>query len=134
MDNIHFHFLSSNKYCAFGHQGCNKTALNIYETEDAIIIMAEISAADLEAMHIEVNPDLVLIRGERQIGMPAGVRRIHRMEIDAGPFEINVPLNMPIDPSRTTSRYHDGLLEIALPILKKPAQRISVSVREEQNV
>lgn len=131
MDDIHFHFLSSNKYCAFGYQGCSKTALNVYETDHTIVIMVEISSANLDTLQIDVHADMVRIRGERQFAVPANIVRIHRMEIDAGTFEISIPLNTQVDPAQATSRYHEGLIEIVLPILKMPAQRIAVNIREE---
>lgn len=131
MDNIHFRFLSSNRYWVFGYHGYSRMPLNIYETSHAIVIMAEICSADPDTLQVEVHTDMVRIRGERQFVIPPNIVRIHRMEIDAGPFEMTIPLSTQVDPARATSRYRDGLIEIVLPILRMPAQRIAVSIREE---
>ncbi len=130
MDETTYRFLSRNQYCVFGNRGCNDIALNVYETEDALLIVAELAGTDPNSLQIEINTNTVNVKGVRQVDAPENPVRIHRMEIGAGPFEFEVSLKMPVDANQSSSRYHRGLLEIVLPLIKAPSQRIVINVQE----
>jgi HSP20 family molecular chaperone IbpA len=132
MEKVQFQFLSNNTYCVFGQHGCGGASLNIYETEHALLILIDLAGTDPESLQIEARPDLLHIQGVRRFDPPSRLLRIHRLEIDAGPFEISIPLNIPIDPEQTRSHYHNGLLEIMLPIMKPSPQRITINVAEAE--
>lgn len=129
MDDVNYHFLSRNQYCVFGKQGCHETALNIYETEDTLLIVADLAGVDPNNFLIEIGTDNVHISGTRHVEPPSHLLRIDRLEISAGPFDLTIPLRMPVDATLATSRYHHGLLHIEIPLVKLP--RIVINVQEE---
>jgi len=100
--------------------------LNIYETEQGMQIVAELAGIALDDLHVHIHPTAVQIHGTRQIAPPAGLRRIQRMEIASGPFQVELPLATPIDPDRAEAHYRDGLLELWLPFASQPVQRVVV--------
>ena len=100
--------------------------LNIYETEQALTLVVDLAGANPAELQIYVNPTLIVVRGTRQLAAPPGLRRIQRMEIGAGPFELEVPLATPVDPERASGRYSDGLLEIAVPYASEPTTHLVV--------
>jgi HSP20 family protein len=100
--------------------------LNIYETDHGIRLVAELAGIDLDDLSVQVHPTNVQIRGMRQVAPPAGLRRIQRIEITSGPFQVEVPLATPIDPDRTEANYRNGLLDIWLPFAQQVIQRVVV--------
>lgn len=125
-----FHFLAIRHYHVLSQRDW-QPALNIYETEHAMLLVIELAGIDIETLHIEAESNLVRIQGVRPSLPVHELRRIHRMEISAGAFQIEVPLTVAIDPDHARSRYHNGLLEITLPLLKQQARRVSINVEEE---
>src|SRR5437762_2774816 len=85
-----------------------RPALNIYETEQGIRLVAELAGISVADLHVQVHPTNVQIQGLRQITPPAGQSRIQRLEIASGPFQVDVPLATPIDPDRAEANYSDG--------------------------
>jgi HSP20 family protein len=100
--------------------------LNVYETDQGVTLVVDLAGVNPADLHVHVNPTLIAVHGTRQLAAPAGLRRIHRMEIGAGRFELEVPLGSPIDPERAEGRYRDGLLEIDLPFADAPPERVVV--------
>jgi HSP20 family protein len=100
--------------------------LNIYETEQGIQLVAELAGVASDDLRVHVDPTSVQIHGTRQLVAPAGLRRIQRMEIASGPFQIDIPLVTPIDPDQAEAHYRDGLLEIWLPFAQQVVQRVVV--------
>lgn len=108
--------------------------LNIYETEQGIQLVADLAGIALDDLHVQVHPTHVQIRGTRQMATPAGLRRIQRMEIASGPFQVEIPLATPIDPDRAEAQYRNGLLNIWLPFARQAIQRVVVIRLEEGDV
>ncbi len=104
--------------------------LNIYETEQALVIVAELAGVDSDSLSIDVETHLVRIRGSRNVRPPDDLRRIDRMEITSGPFDINIPLNRTVNPQHTESYYQQGLLHIMLPFMRHSPQRIVINVTD----
>lgn len=122
-----FHFLAIRHYHVLSQRDW-QPALNIYETEHALVLVIELAGIDTEHLHIEAETNLVRIQGVRPSIPVHELRRIHRMEISAGAFQIEVPLTTPIDPEHARSRYQNGLLEITLPLMKQAPRRVSINL------
>ena len=106
--------------------------LNLFELDHAFVIVAELAGVNPASLQINVRPTLLIIRGVRQLELPQGLRRLHRLEIAAGSFQITTSLDLPVDPDQTTAHYRDGLLEVTLPFARKPGQdRLIIPIQEE---
>lgn len=75
-------------------------------------------------LRVNVDADVLRIRGARKIPDTTGIRRLHQMEIAFGPFETSVRLGIPFDRDGVTAHLEDGLLEVRLP--KRTAVRVEV--------
>lgn len=106
--------------------------IDIYESEDTLIIKAEIAGVRAEDLHVALSADdrLLTIGGMRKErhGERSGQVRCHQLEIYFGPFERTVPLphSIAVDREKLTAAYRDGFLVVTLPKLadrRLPASR-----------
>jgi HSP20 family protein len=100
--------------------------VNIYETEQGIEIIVELAGVALNDLNVHVHPTSVQIQGARQMEVPTALRRVQRMEIVGGPFQIELPLAVSIDPERAEAQYTNGLLDVRLPFANQATQRVVV--------
>ena len=61
--------------------------IDIFETEKAVVVRAEIAGVRREDVRVTVDDDLLRISGSRRAPSRTDVRRLHQMEIACGPFE-----------------------------------------------
>lgn len=104
--------------------------LNVFETNQAMLVIVELAGVDPADLQIEAHPQVVRITGARQLAVPQDLCRLHRMELAAGPFQIEVPFDRPIDPAQTTARSSNGLLEVWLPFAGRSPHPVVIPVHE----
>ena len=113
----------SQGYCGFAHTDQTwAPSVNLYETADAYRVCVDLSGVDKDRIELNVHGPLLMIRGEREVPRsPHAARsgpqraRVHRMEIDHGPFSREVELPTDIEPRAISATYRNGLLWIELP-------------------
>ena len=88
---------------------------DVYETESAVVILAEVAGMNEDDIDVQLFDDVVLIEGNRELGRcePGGV--YHAVGIRQGAFRLEVPLAAPIDAEQVEARYDRGVLRIRLP-------------------
>ena len=96
--------------------------IDIYETREEIVIIAEIAGVPREEINLEIGPRTVKISGTREGGPGEEGARYRLAEIPCGRFERNLTLPVPIDTDTVRACCRDGLLEIRL--AKRPLERI----------
>jgi HSP20 family molecular chaperone IbpA len=94
---------------------CSKPAVNVYETEEMVMVLAEIAGIGPEDVIISLESDQLIIKGQRRRVIPEDVQVFHRMEIWFGPFSLEVPLPEGISAAAAEASYHTGFLEVRLP-------------------
>ncbi len=87
--------------------------VDIYETEQEIVVLADVAGASQE-MEVVVDSNTLVIRGERKEGLLETRRTYHQMEIPRGPFERGILLPATVDTEQIKVSYEDGILEIVL--------------------
>ncbi len=92
-----------------------KPQLDLYETDDEIIIIAEIAGIEKEELELEINRRVVRLAGRRPGIPPAENGRYRLAEIQYGTFERMLYLPAPVDTEKATASYQKGLLHIRLP-------------------
>lgn len=98
-----------------------KPSIDIYETDEEIIIIAEVAGVDLEYLDIQVNSKAVIISGNRN-EIPKLEKCKYRLaEIQYGKFERTLILPSFIDPDKVDASCQDGFLKICLS--KKPMEK-----------
>lgn len=90
--------------------------VDVAETQEKIIVRAEVPGMKQQDIQIEFENGLLSIRGERKLVKEEGVT-FHRVERTFGNFSRSFTLPRTIDPERISATYRDGVLEIE--VLKK---------------
>lgn len=94
-------------------------AIDVYQTDDAIVIESTIAGAKKEDLDIMVTPDSVTIKGKRERQNKVGDEDYFYQECYWGRFARSVILPQEIDPEKATSTFKNGVLMIRLPKLKR---------------
>jgi HSP20 family protein len=106
-------FRSMNPLFAFP-EGVWKPQMDIYETHEEIIIIAEIAGVDKENLGVEITTRAVKIYGDRA-EIPRLTNSTYRLaEIQYGQFERVLFLPARIDTEKVIATYLNGLLQIRL--------------------
>jgi HSP20 family protein len=99
-----------------------KPQMDMNETSEQIIIVAEVAGVDKEDLEVEISSRAVRIRATRA-PRPCSSDATYRLaEIQYGKFERVLFLPAPIDPEIVSASYADGMLEIRL--ARQPVDRI----------
>ena len=94
--------------------------INAYRCEKSIRICVDLAGVERSQIDLIVEPQRVLIRGERELPEPSHDEgravRLLAMEIDYGPFEREVSLPVEVEINEASAEQRNGLLWISLPI------------------
>jgi len=97
-------------------------AMDVFETDDAIVVRVEIAGVRGEDLKVQVDGELLRVSGVRRVPSTPKARRLHRMEIAFGPFQREVRIGVPFDRDAVGAHLEDGFLTITLP-KRLPARR-----------
>jgi HSP20 family protein len=102
--------------------------VDIYETEDALVLTAMLPGVSKDEVSIEVHHNTLMLRGERKPAGAVADERYFRRECVYGPFQRSFVLPATVDQEHVQASYHDGLLELRLPKVEaaKP-RRIAIA-------
>jgi HSP20 family protein len=98
-----------------GGSGRWRPALEVYETQDALVVSAEIAGMDEGQLSVVIDGEMLVIRGERPDPGQAERRAYHEARIPYGAFGAEVYIPFPVDPEGTQAEYRNGFLRIVLP-------------------
>ena len=102
--------------------------IDIYETDVAYIIKAELPGVDPNHVKLELKEHRLTLAGERPAA--AEGRRYHQLERLTGPFERSFNLPGDLTEDDIEARYADGILAITLRKREvQPARVIEVAVK-----
>jgi HSP20 family protein len=92
-----------------------RPALDVCETERAIIVRVELAGVAIEDTRVVVDGEYLQITGRRALAPASASQRHLLIEIAQGPFERVLRLRAQYDPDRVTARLENGMLTIELP-------------------
>jgi HSP20 family protein len=90
-------------------------SVDMYETEDELVVAAEIPGLTEKDIHLSIAGDMLMLRGERAGKQETKQDNYYRGERWFGKFERSLPLPIPVQPDKVTASYRDGVLTIKLP-------------------
>ena len=88
--------------------------VDVAETQEKIIVRAEVPGLKQEDIQIEFENGLLTIRGERKLEKSEGMTW-HRVERVYGNFSRSFTLPRTVDPEKIAASYREGILEIDVP-------------------
>lgn len=93
-----------------------RVAVDIYEQDDYYIIKAPIAGVRLSDLDIEVNENVLTIRGSRRQTDEIAPTQYYLQECFWGPFSRSVTLPCTIDPKRVKATFNkESILKILVP-------------------
>lgn len=96
-------------------EGVWMPAVDIRETDDAIVVHAELPGIKKEDISVDVRDGILSISGERKYEKETNEENVHRIERSYGRFFRSFSLPQTVDVNRVDARMKDGVLEIRLP-------------------
>ena len=107
---------------AFKHHECIwKPNVDVYESQDEVMILADLAGLNKEELHIELGRRKIKIAGVRKTIWVLEKGRYYLAEIPHGYFERNILLPTPVDAESAVASYSDGILMVR--INKLPASK-----------
>jgi HSP20 family protein len=89
--------------------------VDVYEDTDAIVIKTDLPGVNQDEIDIEMNNDMLTIRGERKFDDEARRDNYVRVERQYGAFQRSFTIGVPVEPDRIKAVYKNGILELTLP-------------------
>ena len=84
--------------------------VDIYETEDAIVLKAELPGVEAKDVEVRVEDNNLYLKGERKFE-----QNYHRVERSYGSFARSFSLPNSISAEKVKAEYKDGLLTLTMP-------------------
>lgn len=102
--------------------------VDIYETDDALVMKAELPGFSKDDISIEMKENTLVIKGERKREDEVKEGSYHRTERVYGAFQRSFMLPTTVDQEKVRAAYKDGVLELHLPkVQAAQPKRIAVS-------
>jgi HSP20 family protein len=108
-------------------------AVDIFETEDALKLKADVPEVKIEDLDIRVENQTLTLRGQRKFEKEENVKGHHRIERSYGEFVRSFAVPSTVDTDKVAADYRNGVLTITLP--KKEAakpRQVKVAINEGQ--
>ncbi len=85
---------------------------DVYESQSTVTVTIELAGVDQDQLEALLFQDAVVVEGQRRLPPAEGGGVYHAAQIRQGPFRLEVPLPVPIDPDQVEAHYDGGLLRI----------------------
>jgi HSP20 family protein len=89
--------------------------LDVSETNDAMVVTAEMPGVDPKEIEVALTGDLLTLKGEKEKETVGKEDRYHRVERTYGAFLRSVRLPMAVDGGKVTAAFRNGVLVVTLP-------------------
>jgi len=100
--------------------------VDIYEKEEDLIIESTIAGVKAQDIDITIEPDLIVIRGERKKPKKVDNRRYYYQECFWGKFSRTLVLPFPIKPDQVKANFKNGMLIISLPKAEDKSKQVQI--------
>lgn len=124
MNRLHDHFFSGRGLAKQAFQ----VAVDIREEDDAFFVDAEVPGVGADDVQIDVEKNVLTIRGERKTEKEQSEGTYRRVERQYGSFTRSFTLPETVDADKISADLKDGVLALRLPKKEAPSPR-SISVK-----
>jgi HSP20 family protein len=103
---------------------------DIYETDNEIVVKAELPEVKKEDVHVSIENNLLTIRGERKFSEETKKENYHRVERSYGEFTRSFTLPNFVDSNKINAEFKDGMLRVTMAKREEAkAKQIEVKVK-----
>jgi HSP20 family protein len=114
-----------------GRQESWLPAVDVFDNKDAVVVKAELAGMDPDDIQIEVEDNVLTLKGERKFEERVDDERYYRVERRYGSFQRSLALPQGVKPDDIAASYDDGILTVIVPKAEeeKP-KRIEVKAKK----
>lgn len=102
--------------------------VDIAETEDEIVVKAEVPGMDPGDLNVTIQGDLLTIQGEKKSETEEKGKSYHRVERTFGSFSRTITLPTEVEGDKVEATYESGVIELHLP-KKDEARRKEIQIK-----
>jgi HSP20 family protein len=106
-----------------GEQGATRAKIDVIEKEGNLLVRADMPGIKPEDIDIEVEGDVLTIRGQHEESSKEERENFLRRERSYKSFARSLSLPPNVDPSSIEATCHDGVLEVSVPVPKEQASK-----------
>lgn len=107
-------------------ESLQKPRYTVARASEAFEIEVELPGVPKSAVTIDLEEDILTIRGERQVTTPESWKPLHR-ELSTRAYQLRLRVNTPVEEDKLTAALEDGVLKLTLPLkAAAKARRIDV--------
>lgn len=92
-----------------------RPAVDIFETEDAIVLKAELPGFSRENVTLEIKDNVLTIKGKRTADSEIKEENYLRKERCFGTFHRAFTLRYAVKPEKISAKFKEGVLEVEIP-------------------
>ena len=90
-------------------------SVDVFETEGEIVVKAELPGMERNDIHLNLDNNVLTLRGERRFEKETKEDNYHRIERSYGAFSRAFTIPATVDEEKIRADYKDGVLKINLP-------------------
>jgi HSP20 family protein len=90
-------------------------AVDIFDTEEAIVLRAELPGLSTEDIEIEIDDNVLTLKGERRFQETVDEGRFYRLERAYGHFQRSVTLPQGVKADEISADFENGVLSVRVP-------------------
>jgi HSP20 family protein len=90
-------------------------AIDVFDTKDSVVLKAELPGMKVADMQIEVDDNVLTIKGQRGFEDALDEERYYRVERRYGSFRRSLALPQGVKADEIKATYQDGLLRVTVP-------------------
>jgi HSP20 family protein len=94
--------------------------IEVFERDGNLVVHADLPAVRREDVEVDVDNDVLTIRGQRRHEHNEAEGGYRRTERSYGTFVRQIPLPEGVDPTEIEAAYQDGVLEVIIPTPRDP--------------
>lgn len=114
-----------------GRQESWLPAVDVFDTQEAVVLKAELAGMDPDDIQIEVEDNVLTIKGERKFEEKVDEERYYRVERRFGSFQRDLALPQGVKPEDISAAYEDGVLTVTVPkVEEEKPKRIEVKAKK----
>jgi HSP20 family protein len=98
-----------------GRQESWLPAVDVFDTKESVVLKAEIAGMDPDDIQIEVEDNVLTIKGERKFEEKVDEERYYRVERRFGSFQRSLALPQGVKADDIVAAYEDGILTVTVP-------------------
>jgi HSP20 family protein len=108
--------------------------IDVSETENEVIIHAELPGIEEKNISVELNNNILTLRGEKKIDRTQEGRDFHIVERQSGSFTRSIQLPFEIDQDHVSANFSKGVLTVTLPKSQQAQQKVKkIEIHKKEN-